>query len=106
MNTRCKVGDLVIVVSVYTTPELIGRAGTVVRPAVPGDKFVSIDGQAVILKPGDSSFLWVVEFPRPVPWRLTDGTVWHFTQTPCRDASLLPMPGLPIDEEITDEVTA
>jgi hypothetical protein len=106
MNTRCKKDDLVMVISAYTTPELIGCAGTVIRPALPGDQFVSIDGQAVILKPCDSSLLWVVEFPRPVPWRLHDGRVWHFMQTPCRDASLLPITGLPIDEETREELTA
>lgn len=96
---NCKSGDLAIIVASSHSPENIGRIVEVVRPAVRNLEFH---------KDAPDTHAWIVKADRPLvrhhyltKERLPDSCV-----RPYLDDCLRPVSGLPITDDIKDEVTA
>lgn len=87
---NCKPGDLAIIVSSRLAPENIGRIVEVVRRRSP-------DG---------SLPCWIVRSNQPLVNRWEDGFVELVYERIYRDLCLRPVTGLPIANDVTDEVTA
>ncbi|HDR9497077.1 TPA: hypothetical protein QDC06_000264 [Burkholderia cepacia] len=94
---NCKPGDLAIIVN-GRFPEEIGRIVEVLRLAAPG-----IDFHPDALSPA-----WIVKSDRPLPIFLHKANEIHSwaNENPVADARLRPVTGLPITDDIKDEVTA
>lgn len=97
MKLNCKPGDMAIVVSAYHRPENIGRIVEVVRVAVEGVDY-KINGA--------SQFAWLVKSQRPLARAGYYMPIPDGYEAVCADCNLRPVSGLPVDEEIRDEVAA
>lgn len=89
---NCKPKDLAIVIRADAVPELIGQVVEVIRASVIGCPYGPV---------------WVVRFQTPkfFPCMFT-GACIITTDADCPDAWLKPISGLPIDDDVPDEVTA
>ena len=100
---NCKPGDLAIVVSARTTPENIGRIVEVVRVGTHLEIFKSIDGVQVTVD-AEGMSLWVVRSRNQLMWRTDIGCELYFKELPVSDSYLRPVSGLPIEDEVTDDI--
>lgn len=104
---KCKPGDLAIVRGIKITPEMNGRVVEVIRRATHGEIFTDVSGGCVMLHMGGSNAaIWVVRTREPMPWRRNNGDLGWYYETPIYDDLLIPISGVPLEEEILDEVTA
>lgn len=99
----CKQGDLAIVIKCKTTQSFVGMVVRVVRPSVSEEKFLSSCGHITTLEK-NSTFGWVVESGNDMPWINNYGVCRHFNQRPIADYCLRPVSGLPMDEEVPDQI--
>lgn len=116
MTTRCKVGDMAIVVGSQgipgLTPGIIGRVVEIVRPHTAGSTYRSIDGITMHSSRCTGSHFWVVRSSRHLPWGVFSGpnvgNILMFEERPISDLHLRPISGTPLNDEVTDdkEVTA
>jgi hypothetical protein len=89
------------------TPGFVDRIVEVLRPAVCGERFMDINGTHVATCGDDYVDAWVVTSPSPLPWaNFHDDGVHFFHERTVGDEHLRPIGGVPIDEEILDEVCA
>lgn len=94
---NCKPGDLAIITNSLPTGALCGRIVRVVRPRVDGEIFTATDGHRCR---GDSEhFCWVIEADEPLPWYSR-----RFAQRPFADMWLRPITGLPVTDEVTNDI--
>lgn len=99
---NCKPGDLAIIIR---GRGLSGRIVEVVAPCPQNVSFRLPDGAMH----DPCTYEWIVRFQNPVEARMRVGELIGTRTTnyaPAPDSALRPITGLPIDEEITDEVTA
>jgi hypothetical protein len=101
---NCKPGDLAIITGTNRTPESIGRIVEVIRPATNGEIFTSKLGEKIRLE--SERVTWIVKSSSPLPWRLVNIGLRWFETTPTADCHLTPISGVPVTDEVTDEVTA
>jgi hypothetical protein len=105
MNTRCKPGDLAIVIRALETPEMLGRIVKVERLAVAGEVFSSVCGRSFCTPSVSESVLWVVSsnraMPAPIPQK---GCTLMAYERIFKDVCLRPITGLPIDEETHEDL--
>ncbi|MCG5072257.1 hypothetical protein [Paraburkholderia tagetis] len=111
MNTRFKSGSLAVVIQAgdpHITPGLVDRIVEIVRPAIDGEEFISIDGVVVTCR--DSRSIWVVKSRSPLPWICVQGAdagkVRLFRERAIADQYLRPISGVPVTRDVKDEVTA
>lgn len=96
---NCKPGDLAIIVRVGKLPENIGKIVEIIRPAVSGEDF-RIEGNPRCMA-------WMVRGYSPLARRTYEGKPLSAAfEIAAYDDSLLPITGLPITDDVTDEVTA
>ncbi|QUN28728.1 hypothetical protein KB879_01775 [Cupriavidus sp. KK10] len=89
---NCKPNDLAIVIRADAVPELIGQIVEVMHPSLPDSPY---------------GFVWMVRFQTPKLFPgLFRGSVIVDTDANCPDAWLRPITGLPIHDDVPDEVTA
>lgn len=100
---NCKPGDLAIVIGARLTPEIIGAIVEVIGPACDGQIFRSINGLRVTLKT-EGRMTWVVRSDRPLMWRMDSGRELYFSELPASDRMLRPVSGLPITDEVTEDL--
>lgn len=95
---NCKPGDLAIVINAFFCHENIGRIVEVVRRAVPG----------VDTTPDSTHDSWMVRSDRPLARSAGKGSfrIAPANEAPCADCNLRPVSGLPVDEEVKDELHA
>ncbi|MGG5541935.1 hypothetical protein P4G95_09040 [Burkholderia vietnamiensis] len=94
---NCKPGDLAIIVaSIF--PEEIGVIVEVMRIGVPGVDF----------HPDANAPAWIVKSDRPLPRYFHETKKFYSwsNEKPIADARLRPVSGLPITDDVEDEVTA
>lgn len=110
MNVR--IGSLAIVVrggQRVFTPEMLDRVVEVVRPAVDGEVFVSLDGQRVRCAV-DALPRWVVTSKTPLPWMIVSGPykgrVLLFAQRVVFDACLREINGPHLVDEVLQEMSS
>lgn len=103
MTTRCKPGDLAIIVAQHFTPENIGRIVEIVRPAVDGEIFYSVDGGRPIEFIG-VKLSWVVRSTTPMQWRGLARHNGFFLEQPIAASHLVPVSGLPVDEDVSEDL--
>jgi hypothetical protein len=99
---NCKPGDLAIVVSSTQTPEIVGRIVECVRLVGPGE-ILSANG--IRLDPRAIGPTWLVRASRALPNRRTNGFLEWLPERFLADRRLRPISGLPITDDIKDEVT-
>jgi len=99
MNTRCQIGDLAIITKTIAASDLLGKIVRVVRPAVDHEIFPSTDGASVRVNIESHGMVWVIEADRPLPWV---GKL--MLQRPYPDSYMTPISGIPIDDEVTDDL--
>jgi hypothetical protein len=99
---NCKPGDLAIITGTNKTPESIGRIVEVVRPAVNGEIFEAISGAKVFLD--STTFNWVVKSASPLPWRISNGSLYWFDAAATSDSHLTPISGVPVNDEVTEDL--
>ncbi|MEX3691861.1 hypothetical protein AB3X91_08965 [Paraburkholderia sp. BR14263] len=89
------------------TPGIVDRIVQVIRPAVAGEKFVATTGQATIAGDSGNSVTWVVRSKTPLPgkaWLFGECSILLFDERPISDEQLRRLGGVPVDDEIHDEV--
>jgi len=97
--SNCKIGDLAIVIG---KSSIAGRIVEVIGPCPRNTPFCLPDGFPH--EPVD--YEWIVRLQNPVEARLDNGTTRTTVYAPVPDRVLRPVSGLPIDEDVKDEVTA
>lgn len=107
---NCKPGDLARVVSnggPMDTPGLVDRVVEIVKPAVWDEVFVSVCGANRCRFSGDTSAAWVVRSASPLPWMSTKRrVVFFYGERVVADSHLRPLGGVPVNDEVKDEVPA
>ncbi|MBB2915885.1 hypothetical protein [Cupriavidus alkaliphilus] len=89
---NCKPNDLAIVIRADAVPELIGQIVKVLHPTWPDSPH---------------GFVWMVRFQAPQVFPgWFSGTAIVDTDAHCPDAWLKPITGLPVHDDVPDEVTA
>ncbi|CAJ9869332.1 Uncharacterised protein [Burkholderia pseudomallei] len=110
-----KAGDLARVVrNGYQdpTPGIVDRIVEVARIASPGERYRSTCGRIfhVTDRLFDGRLIWVIRSASPLPWRVPnpDGVdrVLMFTERAIEDAYLRPIGGVPVTDDVEDEVPA
>jgi hypothetical protein len=101
---NCKPGDLAVIISTLRSPENIGRIVEVIRTAVPGEEFVTAGRMRVFVPTQNSGPIWRVRGQRPLIWRDQDGKVEMAFEVPCADSYLRPITGVPVNDEVTDDI--
>lgn len=104
MTLNCKPGDLAIVVGPCVTSGLTGRVVEILRCSVRGESYPPISGDMVRLM--IEAPCWFVRGSTPLPMKTSLGRFLLFHERSIQDAILRPISGVPVDEEITDEVSA
>lgn len=99
---NCKPGDLAIVVGSTVTPELVGRIVECVRVVVPGE-ILSCNGLA--LTPRAIGPTWLIRAARALPNRTSKGRLEWLPERFLADRMMRPITGLPITDDVEDEVT-
>jgi hypothetical protein len=99
---NCKPGDLAIVTGTNKTPETIGRIVEVVRPAVYGEHFTSVSGREIRFEGPSTS--WAVRSASHLPWRIGNGDLLWCETVVTNDAHLTPISGVPVNDEVTDDI--
>jgi hypothetical protein len=94
---NCKPGDLAIITNSLPSGMLCGRIVRVVRQRTAGEVFTATDGNQY--RGTEQEFCWVIEADEPITWcgRL-------FYQRPFADKWLRPITGLPVTDEVTDDI--
>jgi hypothetical protein len=102
---NCKPGDLAYIVGLKFSVENIGMVVEVIRPAVPKEIFHSKTGKSVGL--GTCHRAWVIRScGKPIVWRTPDCELGMFDIAPIGDENLRPISGVPVTEDVEDEVPA
>ena len=104
MSANCKAGDLAIVVGLVQSPENNGRIVHVLSRVTHGERFTAVDGRSLLCAV-DDMVTWRVRSERPMPWKSALGTL-YFLEIAIGAINLIPIGGVPVDEEQHDEVTA
>jgi hypothetical protein len=99
---NCKPGDLAIVVGPCVTPGLTGRVVEILRRAVPGEYYQSVCGKTVRLS--IEVPCWFVRSSTPLPMQTTLGWFLLFHERSIQDAILRPISGVPVNDEVTDDI--
>jgi hypothetical protein len=94
---NCKPGDLAYVIRAETTPEMIGMVVTVLRMAIDGEEVCG--RRFAVMEPG-----WVVEANSLIPARGCDGILRHLKRRAVADRNLRPISGVPVNDEVTDDI--
>ncbi|MDN7658464.1 hypothetical protein [Burkholderia cenocepacia] len=102
---NCKPGTLAMIRGMRMLPELNGRIVEIVHVAANGEVFQAIDGSRRRLNTLDCGVVWRVRGREALPWIGFDGTR-YFTELPIRNSRLIPLGGVPVTDDIEDEVTA
>jgi hypothetical protein len=88
------------------TPGFVDRIVEVSRPAARGEQFHAIDG-SVVATCDEFIDAWVVTSPNPLPWADAYGDAVHFFhERVVGDEHLRPIGGVPVTDEIEDQVPA
>jgi len=103
---NCKPGDLAIIVAALNTPENIGRIVEVISPAFFFEAYQLIGGDYVTLDTSGQEAIWRVRSDKPLLWRGDNGFLARAYEVPCGDRFLRPIGGVPVDEDVLDEVPA
>ncbi|QGZ56729.1 hypothetical protein [Paraburkholderia acidiphila] len=109
---NCKPGDMARVVSngkTDMTPGIVDRIVQVIRPAVPGEQFTATTGEVTTIGEIGGMAVWVVRSKTPLP-----GTAWQrgecsrllFAERAMNDENLRRLGGVPVEDDVRDEVTA
>lgn len=96
---NCKLGDMAIVIG---KSSIAGRIVEVIGHCPRGVQFCLPDG----FPHEPTNYEWIVRLQNPVEAWLDNGTTRTTVYAPAPDRVLRPVSGLPIDLEVTDEVTA
>ena len=106
-----KPGTLAVVIragDAHSTPGIVDRIVEIIRPAVNGEQFQTIDGKPTLFR--DDRPAWVVKSASPLPWICfggpNKGKVHMFHERAICDVYLRPIGGVDVVDEIKDEVTA
>jgi hypothetical protein len=99
---NCKPGDLAVVIGCTFTPEIVGRIVECVRLVTPGE-ILSANG--LRLDPRATGPTWLVRATRALPNRTSGGHLQWLPERFLADRKLRPITGLPITDDVTDEVT-
>lgn len=103
---NCKPGQMAIIVGSLHTPENIGRIVDVVSVAYDYEAFPMIGGKTVLFAADGSEVVWRVRSDMPLKWRAGNGEVLEACEIATGDRFLRPVSGLPVEDDVRDEVTA
>ena len=100
---NCKPGDLAIIIGAVLTPEMIGCVVECVHLTVPGE-VLKCNALALPLRLDGPA--WLVRGTGLIPNRSTSGRLEFLPERFVSDKYLRPVSGLPVTDDVTDEVTA
>lgn len=109
---NCKPGDMAIVMGTQgipmQTPGVIGRVVEVLRAHSLGSTYRSVNGKTMHTTNIGANSHWVVRSSTPLPWLVLNGPnageVWLFEERCIMDSSLRPISGVPVDDEVTEDL--
>ncbi|HDR9081266.1 TPA: hypothetical protein QDA98_003876 [Burkholderia vietnamiensis] len=102
---NCKPGSLAIIRGMRDLPELNGCIVEILHVAAHGEFFLATDGSRRRLDAHGCGVVWRVRGRETLPWMGKSGKR-YFSEFPVRDANLIPLGGVPVTDDIEDEVTA
>lgn len=88
MNTRCKPGDLAMIVKVTQTHEAIGRLVIIERELSDGEV---VSGRRTAFKKGVAWVVTPASSGHELPWCLSDGNMIYVAEAPLYDYQLRPI---------------
>ncbi|WP_321896008.1 hypothetical protein [Paraburkholderia heleia] len=96
---------MAIIVGSLQTPENIGRLVDIVARASYCEAFEMTDGTLVVLDACEEA-MWRIRSDVPLKWRASDGELYEAFEVAASDRFLLPVTGLPVEDDVRDEATA
>lgn len=105
-------GDMARVVSngeFVETPGILDRIVEIVRPAVPWEEFTALTGEKTTIGPWSDDIVWVIRSKTPLPNICRSALremILMFNERPMSDRYLRRLGGVPVEDEVHDEVLA